>query len=125
MTTESSPMQERRNEMLADAAVQVERLLRDECEVSLTEAESIGNAVADRLAEFWGGQNFTMPKDFLFKLCQRDMAVFDAWRAGATFDSLAREHGMTTRGIRLLISRVRARLARQRKKDQGDLFIGG
>ena len=119
--TPASHMEEKRAEMLADVVSLVERLLT-ECGLPPAEAQSTGDAVADMLADFWGGQNFTIPKDWQRKLSVRDLAVYDAWRRGYTFDVLAREHKMSERGLRKLITRVRQRLAKQRQRQQPDLL---
>ncbi|MDR2155939.1 MAG: hypothetical protein LBE78_13105 [Burkholderiaceae bacterium] len=116
-----SHMSAKRAEMLDDVASLVQRLLKDHG-ISQPEAESIGNATADHLADYWGGQNFTFPRDYQRKLGMRDLAIYDKWCHGKTFDILAREHDMSERGIRKLISRVRDRLKKQRQRQQPDLL---
>jgi Mor family transcriptional regulator len=111
----------RRNELLAEVAQNTAATARD---LGIQEeiAEQLGAAVADALADHWGGQVITIPKDHFFRLSQRDRKILDEHRAGASFGALARRWSMTERGVRILIRRARAR---DRNLDQHDLFNAG
>lgn len=112
---------ENRNELLADVSVKVERLAL-EYGNSPAHAESLGNAVADLLASDWGGQVISMPKDYYYRLSLVDAEIYEAWRHGATLGALAKKYNLHTRTVRNIIDRVKARIARQKKNDQGDIF---
>ena len=82
-------------------------------------AEHLGAAVADALAEVFGGQVLSFPKDAAFKLSKREKAILAAHRNGATYAELMREYDMTERGIRKLLTRA---AKRDRNLNQPDLF---
>lgn len=103
-------MAEKRNELFADVVVAAERLLQ-EYEVTPPAAGLIADALADHLADHWGGQNLSIPKDYHRKLSKRELEAYERFD-GNNFDTLAREFGMTERGMRKLIARVRDRLRR-------------
>lgn len=73
------------------------------------EAEQLGGMVADHLAENWGGQVLSIPKDCTYKLSTRDQAMLEAHRRGATITELARDSGMSERVVRKLLARARLR----------------
>ena len=114
-------MQARRNELLAEVACCAADTARD-LGIAEDVALQLGAAVADALADHWGGQVITIPKDHFFRLSQRDRKILEEHRSGASYGLLARRHGMTERGIRILIRRARMR---DRNLDQRDLFGAG
>lgn len=103
-------MEDKRNELFEDFAASAERLLR-EYELAPAAAGLIASALADHLADHWGGQNLNIPKDYRRKLSARELEAYARFD-GENFDTLAREFGMTERGMRKLIARVRDRLRR-------------
>ncbi|MFN3494212.1 MAG: Mor transcription activator family protein [Hydrogenophaga sp.] len=103
-------MEERRNELFEDVVQQSERLLL-EYGVSEKAANLIANALADHLADQWGGQNLNLPKDYRRKLSARELEIYERFN-GSNVDQLALEYGMTERGVRKLINRTRERLRR-------------
>jgi Mor family transcriptional regulator len=103
-------MEEKRNELFADLVTTAERLLQ-EYDLQAPAATLIANALADHLADHWGGQNMNIPKDYRRKLSLRELEVYDRF-SGDNFDTLARDFGMTERSMRRLIARVRDRLRR-------------
>jgi Mor family transcriptional regulator len=102
------PMEVRRNELLADAAAHAADAARS-FGVPESTAEHIGAAVADVLAENWGGQNLSFPKDAAYKLCQREREILSAYREGVPVAKLALDYQMTMRGLRKLLHRAYAR----------------
>lgn len=103
-------MEEKRNELFADVVTAAERLLQ-EYDLDNKAASLIANSLADHLADHWGGQNLSFPKDYRRKLSERELEVFDRF-SGDNYDTLARDFNMTERGMRKLIARVRDRLRR-------------
>lgn len=104
-------MGERRNELLSDLVAVAERVLQD-YDIPVEVATVTANTLADRLADHWGGQNISFPKDFRWKLAKLELEIYDEWISGKyDFGALAQLHHMTERGIRKLIARVRAKVA--------------
>jgi Mor family transcriptional regulator len=106
--TESNKMKARRAELLTDVAVKIAELIED-YGLPADVAEQLGHASADVLAEKWGGQYITFPKDFYFRLSRREAAILDEFRSGASYPSLAAKYNMHERSIRRLIARARTR----------------
>lgn len=117
----SRTMEVRRNELLAEVASYATETARD-MGVAAEVADQIGAAIADCLADHWGGQVITIPKDHFYKLSKRDRVILDEHRQGVGFAALAKRHRMTERGIRTLIRRARTR---DRDLDQRQLFADG
>lgn len=110
-------MPARRNALFTDLVDVMTTELRD-CGVADNQALAVANLVADRLADYWGGQNFTFPKDFRWKLAQRELEIYDGF-TGSNYGELAQRCNMTERGLRKLIARVRRW---QDARQQPDLF---
>ncbi|CAM4198708.1 Mor transcription activator family protein [Bordetella pseudohinzii] len=105
-----------RHELFSDLVTHVETLLRD-LGLPPEIADQAAAAVADFLADHWGGQYVLIPKDFQFKLATRDLEMYRSHRGD--FSVTARKWGMTERGTRKVIERVMKRLVAQ---NQGRLF---
>lgn len=114
MTTRMAQL---RSELLSDTASHAARVAQD-LGIAEALAEQVGAAIADHLAEHWGGQVVNIPKDHFYKLSKRELEIMAAFN-GHNFADLAREYGMTTRGIRKLVARA---IVRQRDLFQGNLF---
>ncbi|WP_211224692.1 Mor transcription activator family protein [Oceanospirillum beijerinckii] len=110
-------MEERRHELLADTAQQTEELLKlygiDE-----SIADQVGCAVADHLANHWGGQLINIPKDYQYKLANRDLEIWNDF-TGSNHAQLAKKYKLSTRAIYKIIKRVKER---QSAADQPGLF---
>jgi Mor family transcriptional regulator len=114
-------MHARRNELLAEvAACAADTALA----LGLPEdvASQVGAAVADALADHWGGQVITIPKDHFYRLSKRDRVILEEHRQGTGYAALAKRYRMTERGIRALVRRARIR---DRHLDQRELFNEG
>lgn len=103
-----SPMESLRNELLTEVAARAADTARD---LGLSEdlADQVGAAIADALAEDWGGQVISVPKDYAYRLAERDRAILNAHREGASLAELAKDYHMTVRGLRKLIRRAELR----------------
>ena len=110
-------MSERRNELLTDMMALAESLLREH-DVPPTDAVVIASALADRLADHWGGQNITFPKDFRWKLANLELEIYNFYD-GANLGETALKFDITERGLRKLIARARKRLV---NRNQCGLF---
>ena len=114
---ESNRMAVRRHELLAELVDTVSARLVEH-EVPPKAADLIANDLADHVADNWGGQVITFPKDLRRKLIMLELEIYERFN-GENYDDLAREYGMTVSGMRKLVTRIRAKLAR---RGQGDLF---
>lgn len=115
--SQSTAMEELRHELLDDVSAHAKEVAKNhglDDEV----AEQIGFAVADRLAENWGGQLINIPKNHLYKLAQRDLEIYNKFN-GRNYAALAREYKMGVRGMYKLIERVHKR---ESARTQPDLF---
>lgn len=112
-----SRMSERRNELLTDMMALAEQLLTEH-DVGSAEAVLIANALADRLADHWGGQNITFPKDFRWKLDRLELEIYDFYN-GQNLGETALKFNITERGLRKMIARARKKLV---NRNQGGLF---
>jgi Mor family transcriptional regulator len=103
-------MEEKRNALFEDVVVQSERLLQ---EYGLPDKAStlVANALADHLADLWGGQNLNIPKDYKRKLSARELEIYERFK-GDNYGELAAEYGITERSVRRLLNRTRDRLRR-------------
>lgn len=110
-------MAERRHELYSDLMALVQRQL-GECGLSENEATLIANDLADRLADHWGGQNITFPKEYRRKLSRVEVEIFDAFR-GDNLSEVAQAYNISERGLRKMIARVTKRI---RAGNQGGLF---
>ncbi|MBS0212355.1 MAG: hypothetical protein JSR26_04125 [Proteobacteria bacterium] len=71
--------------------------------------EHLGAAIVDAIAQDFGGQVLSFPKDDAYRLSRREQAILAARSQGASIHELARQFGMTERGIAKLLKRVFAR----------------
>lgn len=72
-------------------------------------AEHVAAAVVDGFVEDVGGEVLSFPKDAAYKLSQRELEISLRRTKGASIAVLAKEYGMTERGLRKLLSRVERR----------------
>lgn len=103
-----SRMEARRNEFLADAAAHAADTVRD-YGIPDEIAEQIGAAIADNMADNWGGQVLTFPKNYAYKLAARDRRILEAFRLNPNYAAIARANGMSERGLRKLLKRAEVR----------------
>lgn len=111
-----SNMAQRRHELLSDLADCVAAELKD-YGISDALADQCGVATANRLAEHWGGQLISFPKDISFQIAARDLEIYALFKGG-NHAELARQFGLTQRSVYRIINRVRKSHIGQ----QGDLF---
>lgn len=107
----------RRHELLSDVVATATKRLIDNG-LGQTEAELMASDLADHFAQHWGGQVICFPKDYRRMLTRLEAEIYSKF-SGNNYDELARQYGMTMSGMRKLIGRTRARLA---KAGQPDLF---
>lgn len=110
-------MEELRHELLADIATHTSSILLEHG-VEPEVAEQAGVAMANHMAEHWGGQVISIPKDHFFKLSGRDLNVFNEF-TGNNHSDLARKYKLSSRAIYKIIARASRR---ETDKRQGKLF---
>lgn len=76
--------------------------------IAQDQATQLATSIADRLADVFGGQIITFPKDYSRKLRERDAQILADFN-GSNFSELAQRYGMCDRTIRKLIARSQAR----------------
>lgn len=113
----TSPMEAKRAELLADLAAHTAAVLQ-EIGIAGDLADHAGAALADYLADHWGGQVVSIPKDYYYRLSERERTILSAF-SGNNFAELAKAYSITERGLRKLINRA---IVRQRDLLQGNLF---
>ncbi len=114
---ENNKMAVRRHKLLAEVVdTATARLVENDVPPQV--AHLVANDLADHLADYWGGQIITFPKDLLRKLTILELEIYDRFN-GDNYDDLARQYGMTVSGMRKLITRIREKLA---SRGQSDLF---
>lgn len=110
-------MAQLRAELLTDVMSHVEATL---CELGVDglKADHCGHAIADMLAQHWGGQVISMPVDHAYKLSQRERQILDALKCCSKSEASMR-FGITINGLNKLLRRA----ARRHVEDaQIDLF---
>lgn len=103
----------RRHDFYQELADVCERFLIDQG-VSPDVANLLTTALVDHLADYWGGQVISFPKDVGYKLSVKELEVYDKF-SGVNADDLAREYGMSIRGMNKLLARVREKIKASRE----------
>lgn len=101
-------MEARRAELLAHVAARAADTATD-FGLSEDQADQVGAAIADALADDFGGQVLSFPKDSAYRLSIRDRAILEAHRNGASLLTLMRDYKITERGLRRLLKRAESR----------------
>lgn len=115
----SGRMAERRNQLLLDMIDVSSAHLTDHLPEEA--AKLIAESLADRLADYWGGQLINFPKDYRWKLSQREQRIYSEFNGG-NYGELASKYGMCERGLRKLLARVRDRMQREQQSAQLSLM---
>ena len=84
-------------------------------------AQRVAESLADRLTDHWGGQLINIPKDYHWKLSQRDAEIYSEFN-GYNYAELAKKHDMHERSLRKLLDRVKKRMAASADRRTKDLF---
>lgn len=103
----SERMVVRRHELLADVADRTMEILK-RYGLSEANAQEAADSVADDLAENWGGQCITVPKDMKYQNAKRRQAIVDGFN-GSNHSELAKEHGLSANAIYKILKRAQAK----------------
>lgn len=101
-------MAQRRAELLADVIDHASAALR-ELGVDGAHADQCAHALADHLAEHWGGQVISIPQDYAVKLSAREREIVALHKSGIPKDELARRYRIAYRSINRLLHRASTR----------------
>ena len=112
-------MASRRNQFLADLMDVAKKHLEEH--VSGPAADMVASSLTDHLADYWGGQLINIPKDYHWKLSQRDAEIYSEFN-GYNYAELAKKHDMHERSLRKLLDRVKKRMAASADRRTKDLF---
>ena len=101
-----SPMEALRHELLSDVAEHTTLILKQHG-IETDVADQAGCSISNHLAEHWGGQVVSIPKDYLYKLSQRDQIIYEEFTGGTNHSALSRKYDVSVRAIYKIITRVR------------------
>ncbi|MEO6917645.1 MAG: Mor transcription activator family protein [Collimonas sp.] len=96
-----------RRELLADVASHASEIAAAHG-VKADIADLIGATVADHLAEHWGGQVISIPRDYYYKLSDLHLQIYTEFK-GNNHMELVRKYGISLQWIYKLIKRVHMR----------------
>lgn len=114
MANRSTRMEGMRRELLADVASHASEIAAAHG-VKTDVADLIGATVADHLAQHWGGQVISIPKDYHYKLSDLHLQIYTEF-TGNNHMELVRKYGISLQWIYKLISRVGKRETDKRQK---------
>jgi Mor family transcriptional regulator len=114
MAKRSTRMEGMRRELLADVAAHAAEIAVAHG-VSPEIAEMIGTAIADHLAEHWGGQVISIPRDYHYKLSDRHYQIYREF-SGNNHMELVRKHNISLQWIYKLLNRIGKRETDKRQK---------
>ncbi|EMW2841666.1 DNA-binding protein, partial [Yersinia enterocolitica] len=94
--------------------------VREIIEIDIAVADQIGEAVANRMMQVWGGQNVYFPMGMVWKVSQRDREIFLEFD-GRNHHELARKFGVSLQWVYSVVKRVKRE---ELDRMQGKLFDG-
>ena len=110
-------MQAKWPELLSELEIHITQLAKD-FNLDDETCEQLGVSTADFIATHFSGQVVCFPKDYRYKLANRDLEIYRKFR-GNNWRELVKEFNMTESGIRKVMARVRRAIS---KRTQPDLF---
>ena len=117
MSDNKSAMGHVRHEFLDDIVDHISTILKENS-VEEVQAEATALDVANYLANHWGGQNFSFPKDYTFKISQRDLNIFEEVNRD-NMHEVARKYGISVNAVYRALKRIRPLAI---AKSQPDMF---
>lgn len=108
-------------ELLVELAQHTASTIKEVVEIDTAIAEQIGEAVANRMMQVWGGQSVYFPMGTLWLISQRDHDIFNDFN-GRNHHDLARKYGVSLQWVYSVIKRVRKA---ETDRLQGRLFDDG
>ena len=105
-------------ELLVELAQHTANILTAIIEIDPILADQIGEAVANRMMQVWGGQNVYFPMGQVWRVSMRDREIFNEFN-GKNHHELARKFGVSVQWIYSVVKRVRKE---ELDRLQGKLF---
>ncbi len=105
-------------ELLVELAQHTSETVREIIDIEPAIADQIGQAVANRMMQVWGGQNVYFPMGMVWKVSQRDREIFREFN-GRNHHELARKFGVSLQWVYSVVKRVRKE---ELDRMQGKLF---
>ena len=93
-------------ELLVELAQHTSETVREIIDIEPAIADQIGQAVANRMMQVWGGQNVYFPMGMVWKVSQRDREIFREFN-GRNHHELARKFGVSLQWVYSVVKRVR------------------
>lgn len=97
----------RRHELLTDLADRTMAIL-EHYGLDSNRAQDAADAIVDDLADNWGGQYITVPKDMKYRHAKRRQAIADAFD-GTNHSELATQFGLSVNAIYKVLKRAQAK----------------
>ncbi|MFP1892808.1 Mor transcription activator family protein [Lonsdalea quercina] len=119
--TNSNSFRSKGPELLVELAQHTSNILHEAVDMDTCTADQIGEAVASRMMQVWGGQNVYFPMGMAWRVSQRDQEIFNDFN-GKNHHDLARKYGVSLQWIYSVVKRVRKE---EQARIQGSLFEGG
>ncbi|HBC5210044.1 TPA: hypothetical protein KEU09_003331 [Serratia marcescens] len=87
---------------------------------SLTQefSKELSDDIVDLIAVSFGGQNITFPADAQYYTDLRSIDIYNDFVDSFSYSELASKYGLTERGVRKVIERVKEKLKKDRKHNQ-------
>ena len=95
-------------ELLVELAQHTSDTVREIIDIDPAFADQIGQAVANRMMQVWGGQNVYFPMGMVWKVSQRDREIFRSL-TGVTIMNFARKFGVSLQWVYSVVKRVKRR----------------
>lgn len=105
MSEKKSAMAHVRHEFLSDIVAHISTILVENS-IDKARAEAAALDVANHLADHWGGQNFSFPKDYTYKVSERDLAIFNEANRD-NIHEVARRNGISVNAVYRALKRIR------------------
>lgn len=97
----------RRHELLTDVADRTMVILK-RYGLDSSRAQDAADSIVDDLADNWGGQYITVPKDMKYRHAKRCQAIADAFDGG-NHSELATQYGLSVNAIYKILKRAQAK----------------
>ncbi|MDX5630371.1 MULTISPECIES: Mor transcription activator family protein [unclassified Brenneria] len=120
MSNDTNSFRSKGPELLVELAQHTASTIKEVVEIDTDIADQIGEAVANRMMQVWGGQNVYFPMGMAWKVSQRDLEIFHKFN-GRNHHELARKFGVSLQWVYSVVKRVRKE---ELDRMQGKLFDG-
>nr|WP_113866244.1 Mor transcription activator family protein [Brenneria salicis]NMN91595.1 Mor family transcriptional regulator [Brenneria salicis ATCC 15712 = DSM 30166]RBP63066.1 Mor family transcriptional regulator [Brenneria salicis ATCC 15712 = DSM 30166]RLM30779.1 DNA-binding protein [Brenneria salicis ATCC 15712 = DSM 30166] len=120
MSNDTNSFRSKGPELLVELAQHTASTIKEVVEIDTAIADQIGEAVANRMMQVWGGQNVYFPMGMAWKVSQRDLEIFHEFN-GRNHHELARKFGVSLQWVYSVVKRVRKE---ELDRMQGKLFDG-